>query len=235
MTTGDERPITEWHHDAQWADELHHAVHALVTGERDGYYAGYGSVADVGDQLVRRHASQFVVCAQNHDQIGNRAFGDRRRGRELRLAAFCSILAPGIPLLFMGEEYDEAHPFQYFTDHIDPEIAQATREGRRREFEAFTAFTGGDVPDPQSIDTFARSKLDRASADREHRKYYESLLQLRRRLADAPVESVRADEERRVLTVTRGGFDLIMNFSEAVHDGVPPMTGAARHGERLAG
>jgi maltooligosyltrehalose trehalohydrolase len=235
METGDERPLLAWHHDAQWADELHHAVHVLVTGERDGYYAEYGTVADVGAEFVRPHAAGFVVCAQNHDQVGNRAFGDRLRGRGLRLAAFCSILAPGIPLLFMGEEYDESHPFQFFADHIDPEIARATREGRRREFAAFAAFAGEDIPDPQAAETYERSKLDPTGGDPVHRRYYRELLELRRRLRGWPVDAVHADEDRRLLTVRRGPVELVMNFSDTDHDGVAAMTGVVRDDGRLAG
>jgi maltooligosyltrehalose trehalohydrolase len=235
METGDERPLTEWHHDAQWADELHHAVHVLVTGEHEGYYADYGTVADVATQLRRQHAERFVVCAQNHDQIGNRALGDRLRGERLRLAAFCAILAPGIPLLFMGEEYDEARPFQFFTDHIDPEIARATREGRRREFEAFTAFTHAEVPDPQDPTTFERSKLDRAHGDANHRDYYRSLLALRRSLRQQPVDAVRVDEHKKILVVDRGDFQLAVNFSAEGYEDVPPLTGRVRRAERLAG
>ena len=235
METGDERPIEEWHHDAQWADELHHAVHVLVTGEHEGYYEDYGAVADVGTEFSRRHAARLVVCAQNHDQVGNRAFGDRLHGERLRLAAFCSILAPGVPLLFMGEEYDESRPFQFFTDHIDPEIARATREGRRREFERFAAFAGEDVPDPQNIQTFLRSKLDRAHGDLDHRRYYRALLALRRRIRAFPVEAVAIDEAHRVLRVQRGPVELVMNFSGDPFEEVPPWTGVARGAEGLAG
>ena len=160
MRPGDLRPIEEWHCDAQWGDELHHAVHVLLTGEHEGYYADYGSVAEVAREYERPDAKRLVVCAQNHDQVGNRAFGDRLRGRQLRLAAFCSILAPGVPLLFMGEEYDEPRPFLFFADHIDPEIARATREGRRREFAAFAAFADARCPIRGALDTFAASKLD---------------------------------------------------------------------------
>ena len=107
-----------------------------------------------------RPAERLVICAQNHDQVGNRALGDRlpagrapaRRGRAL-------LFAPQVPLLFMGEEYGETAPFQFFTDHDDPAIATATREGRRKEFAKFAAFAGEDVPDPQALATFERSKL----------------------------------------------------------------------------
>jgi maltooligosyltrehalose trehalohydrolase len=224
METGDLRPIEQWGHDAQWADELHHAVHVLVTGEHEGYYAHYGKVADVARELERAEGRRLVVCAQNHDQVGNRAFGDRLHGAKLRLAAFCSILSRGTPLLFMGEEYDEQHPFTFFTDHTDPEIARATREGRKREFERFAAFAGEDLPDPQDPATFRAAKLERSEADTSHRRYYEALLQLRARLPDTPFE-VEVDEDRRLLRARRGEVGLVMNFSEGAVDGAPPWSG----------
>jgi maltooligosyltrehalose trehalohydrolase len=225
METGNLRPIERWGHDAQWADELHHAVHVLVTGEHEGYYEDYGKVADVARELQRPEGRRLVLCAQNHDQVGNRAFGDRLHGAKLRLAAFCSILSRGTPLLFMGEEHDAPHPFTFFTDHIDPEIARATREGRRQEFARFAAFAGEDIPDPQDPATFAAAKLDRAEADPDHRRYYEALLRLRRLLPDAPVE-VEVDEDRRLLRARRGDVRLVMNFSDRAVDGTPPWSGA---------
>jgi maltooligosyltrehalose trehalohydrolase len=224
METGDLRPLEEWDLDAQWADELHHAVHVLVTGEHEGYYEHYGKVADVARELERPQGRRLVVCAQNHDQIGNRAFGDRLRGAKLRLAAFCSILSRGTPLLFMGEDYDETNPFTFFTDHIDPQIAAATREGRKREFARFAAFAGADIPDPQDPATFEIAKLDRADADREHRRYYEALLRLRAQLPDAPFRT-EVDEDRRILWAFRGDVRFVMNFSGRPVDGVPPWSG----------
>jgi maltooligosyltrehalose trehalohydrolase len=227
MEVGDLRPIREWGHDAQWGDDLHHAVHVLLTGERDGYYEPYGKVADVAVALSHAEARRFVVCAQNHDQVGNRALGDRLGGQKLRLGAFASILAPGVPLLFMGEEHDESSPFEFFTDHIDPEVAEATRQGRRQEFERFAAFSGDDVPDPQAEETFLRSKVDPKRGDPEHRAYYRGLLELRRRLPDAPAEC-SVDEDARVLTVERGDVTLVMNFSDSPYEDVPPWSGAVR-------
>jgi maltooligosyltrehalose trehalohydrolase len=227
METGDLRPIDEWECDAQWGDELHHAVHVLVSGEREGYYADYGTVADVAREFERADASRLVVCAQNHDQVGNRAFGDRLHGPKLRLAAFCSILGPGIPLLFMGEEYDERHPFQFFADHIDPEIARATREGRRQEFAEFAAFAHEEVPDPGARETFERSKLDPEAGDGEQRDYYGRVLALRRTLPAGPVRAV-ADEDTRFLRVWRGDVELLMNFSGVGQQGVGPWEGQVR-------
>ncbi len=127
-----------------------------------------------------RPAEQFVVFDQNHDQVGNRAFGDRLPAAARPLAAFCTLLSPFTPMLFMGEEYGEDAPFQFFTDHIDSEIAEATREGRRREFAAFASF-GEEVPDPQAPATFARSKLTRR-ADPAVAELYPRLLGVRRTL-----------------------------------------------------
>jgi maltooligosyltrehalose trehalohydrolase len=210
MGTGDLRPIEEWGHDAQWADELHHELHVLLTGERDGYYARYGSGAGLAHQLERLPAERLVVCSQNHDQVGNRAFGDRPRAGELRLRALVTLFAPQTPLLFMGEEYGERRPFQFFTDHIDPAIAEATRKGRREEFAAFTAFSGEEIPDPQDPATFERSKLSHAG-DPALTELYRELLALRREL---PREAkANWDESTRTLTVRRGNVTLIADFA----------------------
>jgi maltooligosyltrehalose trehalohydrolase len=211
METGDLRPIEDWGHDAQWADELHHELHVLLTGERDGYYADYGSLEGLAAQLERTPAERLIVCSQNHDQVGNRALGDRPRPEEDRIRAACLLFAPQTPLLFMGEEYGEQRPFQFFTDHIDPAIAEATREGRRREFEGFAGFSAGDVPDPQAPQTFERSKLDPRSGDPALRAFYAELLRLRQELPREVETSV--DEDRRVLRVRRGRVELVADFA----------------------
>jgi maltooligosyltrehalose trehalohydrolase len=190
--------------DAQWSDDFHHAVHVALTGERDGYYADFGGVAPVAkslrDRFVydgrhsahrrRRHgapaadlpADRFVVFIQNHDQVGNRAQGDRLATlvppARRRLAAALLLLSPYVPLLFMGEEYGETNPFLYFVSHGDPDLAAAVRDGRRREFARFT--WGGDVPDPQAVETFLRSRLDRTRADGRLLALYRDCLRLRR-------------------------------------------------------
>ena len=158
MGPPDFRPLREWGHDAMWLDSLHHALHVALTGEQDGYYAGFdGSMARIAAELSRPEGPRIVAAAQNHDQVGNRALGDRLRpssGASRRP----SSSSPFTPLLFQGEEYGESGPFQFFTDHIDPFIADATREGRRREF-ATSPASRGEVPDPQDAETFERSKL----------------------------------------------------------------------------
>ena len=206
------RPIEEWGHDAQWADELHHEQHVLITGEREGYYEKYrGSVSDLARQLERTPSERLVVCVQNHDQVGNRAVGDRPPPEAARLQAALLLFAPQTPLLFMGQEYGERRPFQFFTDHIDPAIAEATREGRKREFARFAAFSGDDVPDPQALETFLRSKLDPSAGDDELRAWYAELLRLQR---EVPREDeTEADEERRVLRVRRGDVELVLDFA----------------------
>jgi len=207
MSIADRRPLEEWGHDAQWADEFHHALHVLLTGERDGYYRDFGTVADLarafdGDE-------RLVVYAQNHDQVGNRAQGDRLPPETRRVAAACLLFAPQVPLLFMGEEYGETAPFQFFTDHDDPEIAAATREGRKEEFAGFAGFTG-EVPDPQDPATFERSKLHPEAGDDELRAFYAELIALRRTLPRDVDTDV--DEARRTLRVRRGGRELVADF-----------------------
>ncbi|HET8751114.1 MAG TPA: alpha-amylase family glycosyl hydrolase [Gaiellaceae bacterium] len=208
MEVDDWRPVDEWGHDAQWADRSHHELHVLLTGEQDGYYAGYGSVASLAEDLGGRGRDprRSVICAQNHDQVGNRAFGDRLPEDALRVAAAVTLFSPCMPLLFMGEESFESAPFQFFTNHIDPAIADATREGRRREFAEFAEFAGEEVPDPQALETFLRSKLHPGEPD----PLYRELLELRR---DLPRElETEADEEGKVLRMRRGGVTLVADF-----------------------
>jgi maltooligosyltrehalose trehalohydrolase len=217
--------------DAQWADDFHHALRVLLTGERDGYYADFGKVADLakayrrpfvfdgGYSPVRRRCfgapaddrapGQFVVFDQNHDQIGNRAFGDRLPQPVRPLAALCTLLSPFVPLLFMGEEYGEDAPFQFFTDHIDADIAEATREGRRSEFATFESF-GAEVPDPQERATFERSRLTRRG-DPRLAKLYRELLVARRTLRGEA--EVSFDERARWLRVRRTGGEILCNFA----------------------
>jgi maltooligosyltrehalose trehalohydrolase len=169
--------------DMQWIDEFHHALHAVITGEVNGYYEDFGELAHLaksfnssyvytGEYSVHRKKhfgalpgehgyDRFVVFAQNHDQIGNRLAGDRLTASlsfdQLKLAAATVLLSPHIPLLFMGEEYGETNSFQFFTDHSDPELIASLREGRKKEFSYFN--WEGDVPDPQSEEVFEQSML----------------------------------------------------------------------------
>jgi maltooligosyltrehalose trehalohydrolase len=171
--------------DAQWSDDVHHTIHTTLTGERQGYYrdfAGIATIADVyrepffyawryaphRDRMHGRSSAgvprqRFIVCAQNHDQVGNRPLGERLAAlvpaERQRLAAALVLLSPYIPLLFMGEEYGETAPFLYFIEHGDPALVEAVRAGRRREFEALGLTAAAQI-DPQSEETFARAKLD---------------------------------------------------------------------------
>ena len=201
---GSLRPLEEWGFDAQWADEFHHELHVALTGERHGYYAAHGSLAGLAAQVERVHPERLVFCSQNHDQVGNRAAGDRPRPDELELRAAALLFAPATPLLFMGEEYGERNPFQYFTDHVDPFVADATRAGRRREF----GFAD-EVPDPQDPRTFERSKLSRRELP-GLRDLYSDLLRLRRELP-GPV-AARGDDGARILSVRRGEVELVADF-----------------------
>jgi maltooligosyltrehalose trehalohydrolase len=154
---------------------------------------------------------RFVVFCQDHDQVGNRAFGDRLPPPARPLAAFITLLSPFTPMLFMGEEYGEPAPFQFFSDHIDPEIAEATRTGRRQEFASFASF-GHEIPDPQSIETFRRSKLTRV-ADPELASLYRKLLAVRLELPGGTPDAISFDEAARWLRVARGPYELLANFS----------------------
>jgi len=194
--------------DAQWSDDFHHALHTLLTDEHDGYYSDYGTIdhfvrslrdgyAYTGDYSPLRRRShgnpshhvpgeRFVHCTQNHDQIGNRLLGERLsqivEPAALRLAAGALLLAPYIPLLFMGEDYGETHPFLYFIDHGDPDLVRAVQAGRIAEFASFV--TQGTPPDPAAATTFITTKLDRAQAavgwHAGLRALYRELLRLRR-------------------------------------------------------
>ncbi|HBB30394.1 MAG TPA: malto-oligosyltrehalose trehalohydrolase [Cyanobacteria bacterium UBA8803] len=197
-------------YDAQWCDEFHHALRTLLTGDCSGYYCDFGKIEHLVNSfrngyvytgqysLYRRRnhgnstqnctADQFVVFTQNHDQVGNRLFGERLSTlvdfEGLKLAAGALLLSPYIPMLFMGEEYGEEAPFVYFISHGDPDLVEAVRKGRAEEFKSF----GWDkeVPDPYSIEIFTKSKLhwERASQGKHGilRSLYKRLIQLRKEL-----------------------------------------------------
>ncbi len=199
--------------DAQWSDDFHHGLHALLTGENAGYYQDFGSLRQLaqafrdgfvyswrysryrqrfhGSDSRPRPARQFVVCAQNHDQIGNRMLGERLSQlvdfESLKLAAATVLLSPYVPLLFMGEEYGEDCPFLYFVSHTDEELIAAVRAGRRNEFAAFRSEQ--QCPDPQAIETFWDSQLRwEKRAEGRHRtmlEFHQELLKLRRGIPHA--------------------------------------------------
>jgi maltooligosyltrehalose trehalohydrolase len=196
--------------DAVWVDDFHHALHALLTGERDGYYAPFGKVAQLADAFRRTPPGRFVVYSQNHDQVGNRAFGDRLPVHAQALAALCTLCSPHVPLLFMGEDYGERAPFQFFSDHIDEKVARATRLGRREEFADFVQFQE-QIPDPQDPETFRRSKLT-GKRDPRLESLYRELLALRRELPRGDLNRIELDERARWLRLARGPFELILNF-----------------------
>jgi maltooligosyltrehalose trehalohydrolase len=232
--------------DAQWSDDFHHALHGVLTGERGGYYADFGGLHHVARALERgfvydgafsphrqrRHGRpatglggrRLLGFLQNHDQIGNRAMGERSSHLMstglLKVGAALVLTAPFVPLLFQGEAWGATSPFLYFTDHQDPDLAAAVREGRRREFAAF-GWDPEAVPDPQDLATFQRSRLawgerERAPHD-ELLAWHRDLIALRRvhpALADDRLEAVevRFDEDERWLVVLRPGLVVACNL-----------------------
>ncbi len=204
--------------DAVWSDDFHHAVHAFFTGERKGYYQDFGRPEQIvralnegfvfqgepfafwegrprGTSSREMPAQSHVICIQNHDQIGNRAKGERLttlvpRGVRM-LAAALLLLAPETPLLFMGQEYDEPNPFQFFTDYGDPVLQKAVTEGRRHEFKDFDF---QDVPDPQDPATFERSRLNWELIEGENLMldWYRSLIRLRKQYVTGSARTCEA-------------------------------------------
>ena len=199
--------------DAIWDDHFHHALHVLLTCERDGYYEPFGRVERLADVLRRTPPERFVVYGQNHDQVGNRALGDRLEPRALAVAGLCTLCSPFVPLLFMGEEYGERAPFQFFSDHVDEKVAEATRVGRREEFADFVQFAE-QVPDPQDPETFRRSKLTR-ERDPEIEHLYRELLRVRSELPSGNVNRIEFDERARWLRFGRGPFEVVCNFGSS--------------------
>jgi maltooligosyltrehalose trehalohydrolase len=235
--------------DAQWSDDFHHALHSALTGEVGGYYRDFGGLATLARSLTHgwvhdgrrsafrghRHGrpygdpvgSRLLGYLQTHDQVGNRATGDRighgiSAGR-LRIGAALVLTSPYVPMLFAGEEWNASAPFQYFTDHESPELAEAVRQGRRREFAAF-GWKPDDIPDPQAESTFRRSILDWSERDREPHAgvlaWYRALIDLRRRrpeLRDGRLDqiAVDADEASGRFVVRRGGVTVAANLGAA--------------------
>lgn len=233
---------------AQWNDDFHHALRTVLTGDTRGYYQDFGGLAPVAAALSRGFVyegqySRFrdrsfgaplegargrtlIQFSQNHDQIGNRAQGERLAEHldlgQLQIAAALTLLGPGIPMLFMGEEWGTSTPFQYFVDHSEPELQEAVRRGRQHEFVSF-GWAPDDVPDPGALATFLRSKLDWSELTTEKgrtlRDFYRTLIRLRRthpaftddRLTEAEVHVSEADG---TLTFVRPGLSLLINFSQ---------------------
>lgn len=235
--------------DAAWSDDFHHALVTVLTGDRQGYYADFGRLEDLAkslehifvydghyspyrDRIHGRPATglsgwKFLGYSQDHDQVGNRAQGERlshivSEGRA-KIAAALVMTAPFVPMLFQGEEFACSAPFQYFTDHEDTELGRLVSEGRKREFAAF-GWDPEDIPDPQAAETFQRSKLDWAQLDQEpHRSmldWYRSLIRLRHAtpaLTDGRMEgvNVRFDESAKWLSMQRGPILVVANLGEA--------------------
>jgi maltooligosyltrehalose trehalohydrolase len=211
-----------WGLDASWNDDFHHALHVLMTGERNGYYEDYSGVEDLarafrdgfiyagqystfrqkrhGTSTHDLHGEHFVVFSQDHDQIGNRMLADRFSTTmslgQLKLAAAVVLLSPYVPMLFMGEEYGEPAPFQYFVSHEDKGLIEAVRKGREEEFARFQ--WAHKLPDPQAGGTFLRSKmnweLQNSGKHKIIREFYRELLNLRAR-TPALSELSKSDQE----------------------------------------
>ncbi|MGW5668186.1 malto-oligosyltrehalose trehalohydrolase [Micromonospora sp. NPDC003776] len=232
---------------AQWNDDAHHALHTLLTGERQGYYGDFGSLECLTDVLTgaffhagtwssfrnrshgrpvdrqRTPGHRFVAYLQNHDQVGNRATGDRISATLsaglLRVGATLLMTAPFTPMLFMGEEWAASTPWQFFTSHPEPELAAAVATGRKREFAAH-GWPPGEVPDPQDPQTFLRSRLDWAELDKpEHREmydFYRRLIALRKRrpdLSDPRLGQVEVRHGDQFLLMRRGECLVVANLA----------------------
>jgi maltooligosyltrehalose trehalohydrolase len=227
-----ERAPRGWGCDAQWSDDLHHALHALITGERQGHYVDFGAPADLARAVAEgfvytgqwssyrkrpfgtpsKHlgGARLVVCAQNHDQVGNRARGERLAQLvpgAAHAAAAVVLTAPALPLIFMGEEHADPAPFLYFTDHQDAALGRAVTDGRRREFGGLPS----EIPDPQAPATFAASRIDLKRGDASGlRAFYRALIAVRR---ERP--SLRALDKTRTDARAVGAALLVRRWSDA--------------------
>jgi maltooligosyltrehalose trehalohydrolase len=232
--------------DAQWSDDFHHALHAILCSETGGYYADFGGfhpLAKAFEQVFvyngcyskyrrRIHgrepqtipAQRFIVFLQNHDQIGNRAAGDRAHflisPERARVGAALVMLSPYLPMIFQGEEWAASTPFQYFTNHPDPELAAAVTNGRRSEFASF-GWGPEDVPDPQAVETFQRSKLRWDELDQpqhaEMLEWYRCLIELRRKLIPHFGEArprVHFDEEAQWMSIALGEVTICFSLAQ---------------------
>jgi maltooligosyltrehalose trehalohydrolase len=261
--------------DAQWSDDFHHALFTLLSpeGEGKGYYSDFGTFEKLAKALTRNFVQDgsyskyrgrshgrpsddlsphhFLGYIQNHDQVGNRAVGDRvdkTVGIDLaKVAAALVFTAPFIPMIFQGEEYAASTPFQYFADHEDPEMAKAVKNGRRSEFAAF-GWDPEEIPDPESVETFLRSKLNweeiHQGRHEEMLSWYRRLIQLRRGSVSLNDGSpghvkVRFNEKERLLVMERGAVVVMCNFgsqrAEVAHSREFPVLLASRSGVEIEG
>jgi maltooligosyltrehalose trehalohydrolase len=238
--------------DAQWSDDFHHALFSVISGERAGYYADFGSLAQLakslrcvfvydgnyseyrqrnhGRQVVGLSGHRFVGFVQNHDQVGNRAQGERvsheaGEGRA-KIAAALVLTAPFVPMLFQGEEFGASAPFLYFTDYDDPELGRMISEGRKREFVSF-GWAPDQIPDPQDEQTFNQSKLNWAElTEQPHAsllQWHKDLIRLRyewSELSDGNLNAVevRFDEQAQWLMLERGSLRIACNLGQAAVD-----------------
>jgi maltooligosyltrehalose trehalohydrolase len=226
--------------DGQWVDEFHHALHAIVTDEKNGYYEDFGDVSHLvksledsyvytGQYSIHRKKefgvlpqenpyTQFVVFSQNHDQIGNRLLGDRLTAKLsfecLKVVAATVLLSPHVPMLFMGEEYGEKNPFQYFISHTDKELVEMVRKGRKKEF----AYFGwkDEVPDPQAKETFENCKLSWPIENDEQAftlyQFYKYLINFRKE------RKAMAGRERNTLRIVNEEHNNVIHFSRAYNN-----------------
>ena len=227
--------------EGQWVDDFHHAVHTLLTGEDAGYYSDYGRIEylaksfkqafiydgkyssfrkkTVGNSPRGLPPSKFVTCIQNHDQVGNRLLGERLSKlvsfEKQKLAAGVLLSAPFVPMLFMGEEFAENNPFQYFVSHGDPDLVKAVQEGRKREFEYFNKVEGEDFPDPQATETFEHSMLnwDFKKDEKQNSifEFYKEMLNFRKQGAFHLFKNTElkteVDEQRKRLKIEAAGAE----------------------------
>ncbi len=239
--------------DAQWSDDIHHSLHSLLTGERDGYYEDFGTLEHVATSLRRpfvyagRHSShrrrshgrppvglhghRFVAYLQNHDQLGNRAHGERLCNlaslERVKIGAALILTSPYIPMLFQGEEWAAKSPFLYFVDFSDePDLARSVAEGRCKEFSAF-GWEPGDIPDPTDDLSFHKSKLNWAALSEDQHsemlRWHKSLIAIRSQLSELTsgrldLTASRFSAEEQWLEVMRGPIRILANFSST---GIP--------------
>lgn len=237
--------------EGQWADDFHHSLHTLLTGEKSGYYSDYGNLSyleksfrqalvydgtysnfrkrRIGNSPSGIPSSKFVVCIQNHDQVGNRMMGERLSTlisfEAIKLATAALLVSPFVPLIFMGEEFAEDRPFQYFVSHGDMDLVKAVQEGRKKEFEYFFRHHKGKFPDPQAEETFIHSKLNWGFLQNPEKKiffeFYKYLLQLRKNGSFSPfrkeIPATKINEDTRCLYIWQENQEkklcAVLNFS----------------------